>query len=211
MATLFSRAVAAFLLALPVALAGSAKTCTSPQTSCRNTTAVTDLCCFNAPGGQLLQTQFWDTSPSTGPSNSWTIHGLWPDHCDGTFDSNCDASRAYTGITAILQSFGKTALLADMNTYWVDINGDNESFWEHEWAKHGTCISTLKPSCYTSYTAKQEVPDFFQKTVDLFKTLDSYTVRHSSFRSCTFLIALSGTCKCRHCSLQHCNIYFSCD
>jgi ribonuclease T2 len=111
-----------------------------------------------------------------GPSNSWTIHGLWPDHCDGTYDSNCDASRAYTNISAILQSYGKTDLLSYMNTYWVDINGDDESFWEHEWAKHGTCISTLKPSCYTGYTAQEEVPDFFQKTVDLFKTLDSYTV-----------------------------------
>jgi ribonuclease T2 len=62
----------------------------------------------------LVQTQFWDTSPSTGPSNSWTIHGLWPDHCDGTYDSNCDASRAYTNITAIIQSYGKTDLLSYM-------------------------------------------------------------------------------------------------
>jgi len=62
-----------------------------------------------------------------------------------------------------------------MQTYWKDYQGDDESFWEHEWGKHGTCISTLKPSCYTGYTATQEVPDFFQKTVDLFKTLDSYT------------------------------------
>jgi len=121
---------------VPRALAGTAKTCTNPQTSCQNTTAVTDLCCFNAPGGQLVQTQFWDTSPSTGtlhhvyiicpsslliflgPSNSWTIHGLWPDHCDGTYDSNCDSSRAYTDITGILQSAGKTDLLSYMNTYW---------------------------------------------------------------------------------------------
>lgn len=124
----------------------------------------------------MLQTQFWDTNPSTGPSNSWTIHGLWPDHCDGTFDANCDAARAYTGITGILQSFGKTDLLSYMNTYWKDYQGNDESFWEHEWGKHGTCISTLKPSCYTSYTSQQEVADFFQKTVDLFKGLDSYTV-----------------------------------
>jgi len=52
-------------------------TCTSPQLSCHNTSAVADLCCFNAPGGELLQTQFWDTAPVTGPSDSWTIHGLW--------------------------------------------------------------------------------------------------------------------------------------
>ena len=24
-----------------------------------------------------LQTQFWDADPSTGPVDSWTIHGLW--------------------------------------------------------------------------------------------------------------------------------------
>ena len=65
----------AALLALPVVFAGSPLTCSNPQTSCKNTTVVADTCCFNAPGGQLLQTQFWDTSPSTGPSNSWTIHG----------------------------------------------------------------------------------------------------------------------------------------
>jgi ribonuclease T2 len=32
---------------------------------------------FNAPGGQILQTQFWDTNPPTGPDDSWTLHGLW--------------------------------------------------------------------------------------------------------------------------------------
>ena len=47
------------------------------QLSCQNTTAVADTCCFNAPGGLFLQTQFWDTAPSTGPSDHWTIHGLW--------------------------------------------------------------------------------------------------------------------------------------
>lgn len=34
---------------------GSPDTCSNPQTSCRNTTAVANTCCFNAPGGQLLQ------------------------------------------------------------------------------------------------------------------------------------------------------------
>lgn len=161
-------------LACPTVLGGSPPTCTNPQTSCQNSTAVADTCCFNAPGGQLLQTQFWDSSPATGPGDSWTIHGLWPDHCDGTYDANCDANRAYTNITQILQAAGKTDLLSYMNTYWKDVNGNDESFWEHEWGKHGTCISTLEPKCYTGYTPQEEVVDFFQKTVDLFKTLNSY-------------------------------------
>jgi len=53
------------------------QTCPNAQLSCHNTTIVENLCCFNAPGGQMLQTQFWDYSPSTGPVDSWTVHGLW--------------------------------------------------------------------------------------------------------------------------------------
>ncbi|KAF2001069.1 ribonuclease T2 [Amniculicola lignicola CBS 123094] len=148
--------------------------CANPQLSCHNTTVVENLCCFNAPGGQLLQTQFWDTAPVTGPVDSWTLHGLWPDRCDGTYEANCDHSRAYKNITAILESFGKTELLGYMQTYWKDYQGDDETFWQHEWSKHGTCISTLEPSCYTEHKATEEVADYFQKAVDLFKTLPSY-------------------------------------
>ena len=97
-----------------------------------------------------------------------------PDRCDGTYDANCDSSRAYSNISAILNSFGATDLLSYMGTYWKDYNGDDESFWYHEWAKHGTCISTLEPECYNDHKATEEVVDFFQKTVDLFKTLPSY-------------------------------------
>lgn len=48
-------------------------------TSCHNSTAQKNLCCFNAPGGHFLQTQFWDyNSPVqwAGPADSWTIHGM---------------------------------------------------------------------------------------------------------------------------------------
>jgi ribonuclease T2 len=147
----------------------------SPQLSCHNTTAQPNLCCFNSPGGSLLQTQFWDTSPPTGPSDSWTLHGLWPDNCDGTYEANCDPRRAYSNITSILRAAGADDTLSLMQTYWKDYQGDDESFWEHEWSKHGTCISTLEPSCYNNYQPTQEVPAFFNRTVSLFQSLPSYT------------------------------------
>lgn len=99
-----------------------------------------------------------------------------PDNCDGTYESSCDSTRAYTNITDILQAQGKDDLLDYMDEYWVDIDGDNESFWAHEWGKHGTCINTIDPDCYQGYTAQEEVGDFFEKVVDLFKGLDTYQV-----------------------------------
>jgi len=61
-----------------------------------------------------------------------------------------------------------------MQTYWVSDSGTDESFWEHEWGKHGTCISTLEPDCYTNYQPTEEVLDFFNRTVSLFKSLPTY-------------------------------------
>ncbi|KAL1985807.1 hypothetical protein VTN96DRAFT_7299 [Rasamsonia emersonii] len=131
-------------------------------------------CCLESPGGLLLQTQFWDTDPVTGPTDSWTIHGLWPDNCDGSYQQNCDPSRAYKNITEILQAAGKQSLLDYMKTYWQSNDESPEEFWEHEWATHGTCINTIDPSCYTNYTAGEEAADFFQQVVTLFKSLDTY-------------------------------------
>ncbi|TGZ85385.1 ribonuclease-like protein T2 [Ascodesmis nigricans] len=156
------------------------KACSITTLSCQNTTVVSDLCCFNHPGGQLLLTQFWDSEPATGPSNSWTIHGLWPDRCDGTYDSYCDSSREYTNLRSSLISAGENDLVDYMETYWKSNSGTDESFWKHEWDKHGTCISTLETSCYTSYTAREELIDYLHATVDLFKTRNTYNILSSA-------------------------------
>ncbi|KAI1158190.1 ribonuclease t2 [Nemania serpens] len=161
------------VLAIGSANAASVSCPSNLPLSCSNTTVVDDLCCFIAPGGAILLTQFWDTNPSTGPSDSWTVHGLWPDNCDGTYEQYCDEGRQYTNITAILKERSPCTLRA-MQTYWKDYQGDDESFWEHEWGKHGTCISTLNPECYPGYGATDEVADYFTRAVGLFKTLPTY-------------------------------------
>jgi ribonuclease T2 len=61
-----------------------------------------------------------------------------------------------------------------MSEYWVPDRGTAEHFWQHEWNKHGTCISTLAPSCYDSYVPGAELVDFMGRAVELFKNLDTY-------------------------------------
>ncbi|PWW74259.1 ribonuclease T2 [Tuber magnatum] len=147
--------------------AGTPESCWNTQVSCHNATAVPNTCCFNHPGGRLLLTQFWDTNPSTGPADSWTIHGLWPDNCDGTWEQYCDTSREYTDIRASIHAAGETALLSYMDRYWKDYQGNDETLWKHEWDKHGTCINTLNTDCYSGYSSKEEMVDYFQITIDL--------------------------------------------
>jgi ribonuclease T2 len=71
---------------------------------------VQDSCCFNAPGGDILMTQFWDTDPSTGPSDSWTIHGLWY-----VFDSSSQIRLTHIGIGLItaMGRMSSTATITD--------------------------------------------------------------------------------------------------
>ncbi|KAF8624290.1 hypothetical protein AX15_005925 [Amanita polypyramis BW_CC] len=149
--------------------------------SCSKEPDPSNACCFEYPGGLILLTQFWDTRPSIGPSDSWTIHGLWPNHCDGTFDEGCDPNRFYHDLTGLVANQGPSDTLSFMKTYWVNNRGQTEQFWEHEWNKHGTCYSTLNPSCLPqgSPTGAEAVA-FFQTVVRLFQQYNIYDALQAS-------------------------------
>ncbi|KAF4464393.1 ribonuclease t2 family [Fusarium albosuccineum] len=169
-----TRVLVSFAAVLPSVWAASSASCSSDlPLSCHNTTAVSDTCCF-IPAGQILQTQFWDADPAAGPSDSWTIHGLWPDNCDGTYPQFCDKSREYSNIKEIVSKFLGNSTLSYINKFWLSDDGNDESLWEHEWNKHGTCISTLEPDCYTDYQTGAEAADYVKRLVSLFKELPTY-------------------------------------
>ena len=96
-----------------------------------------------------------------------------PDNCDGSYEQFCDPSRELTNITAVMAA-ASPCTLKYMKKYWKDYQGDDEDFWEHEWNKHGTCLSTLEPKCYPNYKPSMEAVDYFEKAVELFKQLPSY-------------------------------------
>ena len=156
-------------------------------------TTLPEACCFKLNFGiPTLSRDLWTRGQFTAYGESLTSNYLYanfrssnakpsrPDNCDGTYESYCDSTREYTNITAIIDASGSTDLLDYMNVFWKDYKGDDEDFWEHEWGKHGTCISTLERKCYSSNDApQQDVLDYFKETVELFKGLDSYSVRIS--------------------------------
>ncbi|KAI5956268.1 RNY1 [Candida jiufengensis] len=145
--------------------------------SCSSSSAAS--CCFESPGGVLLQTQFWDYNPATGPSDLFTLHGLWPDNCDGTYEQFCDttttiADDGSTVQSIIVDQFNDATLYNDLNTVWKDINGNDHSLWAHEWNKHGTCINTILPKCYSSYQTNENVYNYYKILYQLFETLPTY-------------------------------------
>lgn len=141
---------------------------TNPETSgvlscsANANASIVDSCCAETYGGLLLATQFWDTytgRESQGqllPEDTWTLHGLWPDFCNGSYTQYCDLNRQYdpspspktqnglpngtvvppwTGPsidTFGIIPFGRYDLLDYMNTFWVNQGGSNADFWAHE-------------------------------------------------------------------------------
>jgi len=168
--------------------------------SCENTTAIENSCCSPTPGGLVLFTQFWSTYTgleSEGqllPKASWTIHGAWPDNCDGSFEQYCDFSRQYdpspspsklpngtvippwTGpsVDSFIKAYGRYDLLDYLGKYWINQGSPNRNLWAHEFSKHATCTSTFDVGCYPDYKEHEEVINFFDTVVKGFRMFPTY-------------------------------------
>lgn len=132
-------------------------------------------CCYEATNGLMLATQFWDYNPATGPADLFTTHGLWSDLCTGGYKQYCNPDWEITDATEVLRDAGANSLLAEMNYSWKNQGKSDADLWLHEFNKHGTCMDTVSPSCYSSDANKyQYVVDFFTTVVKLQKTLPTY-------------------------------------
>lgn len=144
--------------------------------TCSNSTPIEDSCCFESPGGIFLSTQFWDWNPPIGAEDEWTLHGLWPDNCDGSYEQFCNNSMNINRDIKkiIVDGFNDTELYNKMNKYWKNFNGNDAALWQHEFNKHGTCVKTLHPNCYYNPKLNQNVYDYFRITVELYEKLPTY-------------------------------------
>jgi len=88
-------------------------------------------------------------NPQTFWGNHLVIHGLWPQYSSGGYPSTCTDEPFNEQVVVNIG-------MNDMNQYWPNIKSntndpDYDSFWEHEWTKHGTC-SPLSQSNYFNTT-----------------------------------------------------------
>lgn len=114
-------------------------------------------------------------SPYEGREDVWTLHGLWSDRCDGSYPQFCDRGMELHNISSSILASGERELYNEMNAFWLDNRGHNDYFWQHEWNKHGTCYSTLKPACRTDGGGSVAVlVDYFKRIVETYKELPTY-------------------------------------
>lgn len=90
---------------------------------------------------------------------TWTIHGLWPSIYDSREPHDCNKSWHFD-IDQV------ATIRADLDTYWPNLFDDTEvdSFWSHEWSKHGTCCTDLN--------ATKDELQYFTKGLVLNRQLD---------------------------------------
>lgn len=134
--------------------------------------AGTDSCCTQKHGMLVLATQW---IPNSGAVDEFTLHGLWPNTCSNgrTGDAGCDPKRVYKDMTQFLDA----DMQQEMTKYWPSKFGDHNSFWTHEWNKHGTCMTTLDPKCFAGnneYKTGSEISVYFKQTLKLRQQYELY-------------------------------------
>jgi len=78
-------------------------------------------------------------SPEPIWTTNLTVHGLWPNSQDGSYPATC-TNEAFND--TVPEAIG----MDTMTTSWPNVplyvgDADYDSFWTHEWSKHGTCAS----------------------------------------------------------------------
>ncbi|SGZ56885.1 CIC11C00000005228 [Sungouiella intermedia] len=163
--------------------------------SCNAPGIVSNSSCCYENYGIIMQTQFWDFNPdylkgilkrtpersySSDVNQTFTIHGLWNDRCDGSYDQFCKPELEFTDSdnleNVIVNQFGRQDLYDLMIKYWI--NGTvagSQSLWQHEYNKHGTCFNTLQPNCFLGpYTKFENAVAYYQKAVEVWSGLPTY-------------------------------------
>lgn len=148
-----------FLLLINLALSSSFVSIESNKKTCSKEKGTVGNYSYNLfaafwAGTQCLK---YNPKPGYGPivgSNLVTIHGLWPGNNASSWPECCNNSYPYDS--------SELDDVEDLEKNWVSSTGSDDTFYAHEWEKHGTCAMDL-------FDTEKE---YFQSTVNLNKRLD---------------------------------------
>ena len=91
--------------------------------------------------------------------NDYKIHGLWADVNASFYPTHCQNTSFNMSELQTSPHFD------EIMEKWYDCSYDQTvSLYDHEWSKHGTCISAQ-----TGFTQNE----YFEKTVDLYSSYSS--------------------------------------
>merc|ERR1711935_917719 len=124
---------------------------------------------LNATGGSCDEgDECWDMRMQdvSGCTSGWGLHGLWPQWAESCTHEKFDISNL-------------DSIKSRLDQEWPSCQGSAESFWSHEWSKHGTCSGMSQL-------------DYFTKALDL---LEKYSSECPSGENCNVCFAkdLSST------------------
>lgn len=94
-------------------------------------------------------TEFYYLSLIKEDDECFSIHGLWPQYDEHTYPTFCHK------VDFTLEAL--QPIMGQLKNNWYSNRGPDETFWKHEYEKHGSCVYTPM----TEFT-------YFQTTLDLF-------------------------------------------
>ncbi|KAJ9066446.1 Ribonuclease T2 precursor (RNase T2) [Entomophthora muscae] len=127
-----------------------------------------DKCCIPDKGWMTLALD-WNIDR---PIDKFTLHGFWPADCEtGIFPpGGCASVR--TKPSKDLPRF--PSLKLDMEKHWLSNDGDDAWLWNHEWNKHGTCLSTIQKDCHLDVSNDHSPFRYFKASLDQYHQFDVY-------------------------------------
>ncbi|KAE8657428.1 Ribonuclease 1 [Hibiscus syriacus] len=82
--------------------------------------------------------------PTTGKPADFGIHGLWPNYNDGSYLKTVILATLLMNLSSKPSQISD--LIGNMRRNWSTLacpSGSGETFWSHEWEKHGTCSESV--------------------------------------------------------------------
>lgn len=95
-----------------------------------------------------------------------------PTQCNGRHISDCGTSNEWHNVQKLLSEEDHRRI----RSVWRPTQGTYNDFWNYQWQKHGTCISTLAPTCPNQTDVKASIVHYMTRTMELFSQFDTYQV-----------------------------------